>query len=584
MVERLTCHVRLAEGQSDPGAMRDALEQIARQELVTALRGLELPLDGNEETVYRLRSLRMELWVESGPGARQVMAARWSRAIAAAVTRDVLRGDPSRVMRFESPHAYLLHFLRDLVDGRAWGQWYYQEFNLLRALPDERTALELLVQRPAWIASLLTALMDSGHASRLLARWQAADLSRLWAALGYVFVLPSEGALMDGLERESSAWGAVALSGGTDEDTRARDTLLLWLSSSTRDARAYSLSRALVDLAALMRRVPEARGLLLMESEFYPLLARRIAQSDAGDVLDWLLPLNAASEGRTRLARIGAAAGRGTAGNPQEGSFSSPVGAVALLALGLVDLGLWETWIAYMPESEARRCLFALALKALGSRRAPLHLSDPALAALAGLEVPPAADARLPAEEDAGPPPWLQELPRLAARHDPPHTWRLSAATARNVEILHDETASQWLAARPASGDLFSGWAAGLTDPLPPDASSLARLEAEAEHLLGTRLGYPWLTPSLDAALAAVASLVLRRLAARLPNFQSSSPAYLAAQFLAQPARWSPGGRVSLDGGPLRVVLSMAALPERLRVPWLPQPLFFTLREPGRLL
>ena len=85
-VERLTCHVRLAEGQSDPGAMRDALEQIARQELVTALRGLELPLDGNEETVYRLRSLRMELWVESGPGARQVMAARWSRAIAAAVT------------------------------------------------------------------------------------------------------------------------------------------------------------------------------------------------------------------------------------------------------------------------------------------------------------------------------------------------------------------------------------------------------------------------------------------------------------------------------------------------------------------
>ena len=555
-VERLTCHVRVAEGQSNPGATRDALEQIARQELTAALGGLSLPLEESEETVYRLRSLRMGLWLEAAPEARQATAARWSRAIAAAVIRDVQRGDPNQVMRFDSPHDYLLHLLRDLVDGRAWGLWYYQEFSLWRALPDERAALELLVQRPAWIASLLAALMQSGHAERLLARWQAADLARLWGALGYNFVLPSEGELMDGLDRHARAWDAVSLSGGADADGRARDTLLLWLSSSTRDERAYSLARAVVDLSALKRHGSAARG-LQMESEFSSLLARRIAERGT----DGLLSVHS-----------------------QVSSFSSPVGAIALLALGLADLGLWETWIAHMPESEARRCLFAVALKALGSRRAPLRLSDPAPAALAGLETPPAADARLTVEQDTGPPPWLEELPRLAARHHPAHTWQLSAATSRDVNILRDETANQWLSARPASSDPLVGWAAGLPDPRPPDASSGAKLEAEAEHLLlGRRLGYPWLTPSLDAALAAAASLVLRRVAAWLPNFQASSPAYLATQFLAQPARWSPGGRVSLDGGPLRLVLSLAALPERLSLPWLPQPLSFMLQEPGRL-
>jgi hypothetical protein len=580
-VEKLTCHVHMAESRSDPGATRDVLEQIARQELAIALRELDLPLEGSEETVYRLRSLRMELWLETGQESRHMTAARWGRAIAAAVVRDVQRGDPNRVMRFDSSRDFLLHFLRDLVDGRAWGLWYYQEFSLLRVLPDERAALELLVQRPDWIATLLAALLESGHAGRLLARWQAADLARLWAVLGYDFALPSEAELVDGLQRQASAWDAALLSGGTDVDARARDTMLLWLSSSIQDARTFSLARAVVDLAALLRRVPETGGVLLMESELDPLLTRRILESDVRGVLDWLLPLNADQEGRTRLARIAEAAARGTAGNHQEGSFSSPVGAIALLALGLADLGLWETWTVYMPESEARRCLYVLALKALGSRRAPLHLSDPALAALAGLEAPPAADARLPVEEDTGPPPWLQELPRLAARHTPLHAWRLSAATDSDVDILRDETANQWLSVRHTSGEPLSGWNIGGPAPHPPSAASQARFDAEAEHLLGGRLAYPWLTPSLDTALAAAASLALRRLAARLPNFQSSSPAYLASQFLAQPARWSPGWRVVLDGGPLRVVLSLAVLPERLSVPWLPQPLSFALREPG---
>jgi hypothetical protein len=586
-IERLTCCVNLAAGQAYSGEVRHAVERLARQELKAAIKALDLPLETGDETVYRLRSLKVDLWVQSDTGTHAPAAGRWSRAIGAALLKALQRGDPALVARFESPQDYLLHFLRHLVDGQAWGRWYYTEFSVLRSLADEQAALELLIQRPAWIAGLLQALMESGHGERLLARWRAVDLDRLWAALGFTFLAPSAPNPPAGLAQLLPARSAAALSGGTDAEARSRDTLRLWLASTAQDAPAYSLARMLVDLGALIRRVPETGGLLLMQSKFYPALISSIEANGMRDILAWLLPLNRTQAGRARLAQTVEAAGFRLGPRIDAGSFSSPAGSIALLALGLAGLGVWETWIQHIPESEARRFLFVLALKALGFERAPLYLEDRSLAAFAGMEEPPVADARLPLEVDTGPPAWLEDLPGLAARFYPMYTWQLTAWSVQGMEVLRDRTCGGWLAARPTTGRPLAGWAVGLPAPGLPDEAVQRKLEAEAGHLLlGQRLGYPWLTPSLDAALAATTSLALRLLAARIPNFEASSPAYLAAQFLAQPARWIPGPdhwQVRLSGGPLRVALSLAEIPERLNVPWLPLALSFDLPEAGRL-
>jgi hypothetical protein len=272
------------------------------------------------------------------------------------------------------------------------------------------------------------------------------------------------------------------------------------------------------------------------------------------------------------------------------------VGSLFLLAPAIVELGLWTRWQAEVGEATARDYLFLLALKALGRERAPLYLGDPVLAAFAGLDRSPVADARLPPDPESPPRDWVLNLPEIAARWYPAHDRKLTIGAVAGIRVLRDAKAAWWLAASPCNDPDGSGLDAAWSVAIDPDLirsdqteAELAMLLSEAEHLqLGSRLGYPWLTPSLDAALSTAASLVLRRVAARLPGLGRTSPSYLARQFLAQPAelkRTAEALTVRLSGGPLAVVLRMAALPEALEVPWLSQPLRLVvaggLREPA---
>jgi hypothetical protein len=348
-----------------------------------------------------------------------------------------------------------------------------------------------------------------------------------------------------------------------------------------------------------------------MESEPYPDLLRRLTWGPTGSAVGWLPAAAATPDGRHHLrqmtelvqerldrrpARVRSRSGRddGEATTaPDSPALASPVGSVFLLAPAMAETGLWERWSEQDGEEAARRYLFVVALKALGRQRAPLHLGDRLLAALAGLEAPPVADLRRSPQDDREPAGWAGDLAGVTARWYPAHQRQLVAAAVAGVQVLRDQAAGCWLATRPeqvASTVLpLDHWPALEADTdqvrLEVSPEELDQIEAEARHLqLGQNLGYPWLTPSLDAALSTVASLVLRRTAAGLPRFDQASPAYLASQFLAQPAslRIAPDAwTVQLSGGPLAVVLRLASLPEALDVPWLPLPLRFRL--PARM-
>jgi hypothetical protein len=554
-IQRLGCQISLPAGMEQPAAALDRLTRIAERDLagVCAEALDSLPDDG--DAIYRIRRLHLALWVDLQGMSEADIARRWGRLLAGSVARTLHSGGPDAVMRFESPHHFVASFLRDLIDGQAWQRWYYDEFKLLQRLPTPQLAVQMLAARPAWLAPILHDLAATGHAERLVESWRQGEIEQLWAALGFA-ATPVLAGQADAL---TIAWRSAALSGGVDGDARARDRLRLWLHLAAHDrslaqqAALAATLHALVELAALLRSEPEMAPLLLMETEPYPALLRRIAAGPLAETAGWLAPLTASAGGRRALAQLlplvearPAARSAGATPRPQTEAaarrsgldalaLASPVGSVFLLAPGLAELDLWRRWLDEQGEDAARRYLFTVALKALGRERAPLHLGDRMLAAFAGLAEPPAADLRLPAEPDRPAGAWAGSLPAVAARWYPAH-------------------ARQWQA---------------------------ATVEAEAQHLqLGQKLGYPWLTPTLDAALSVVTSLALRRMAARLPRFDQASPAYLAHHFLAQPATlrtdqhaWT----VQLSGGPLAVVLRMASLPDSIDLPWLPLPLRLTL-------
>jgi hypothetical protein len=590
-IGRLACRFNLPAGLEAPTG--DRLTRIARREVAQVCGEALTGLPGDDEAVYRIRRLHLEFWIDLQSMSEREMARRWGILLAKAIMRAMQRGGPEQVRRFDSPRHFVSAFLRDALDGHAWGRWYYAEFLPLQRLTVAEVALQLLLSRPAWIMPVLVELEASGHAARLLERWRAGEIARLWEALDFppqpVFTEGDEG-----LKALTALVYGVALSGAPDAGSRARDRLRLWLAlaqehpAAARDPVCANLIHALVDLAALLHEEPDLAPLLLMATPLYPAMLRKVASGPLADTLGWLTSLSATDAGRVRLAHITEAVSTQRVAQPTPaedakvstddllgGALSSPVGSVFLIAPVLAELGLWERLRDELDEETARRYLFIVMLKALGRERSPLVLGDRMLAAFAGLAKPPVADARLLPEKDGPPGAWADRLPELAARWYPARDREVTIGTAHGVQVLRDATAACWLAAYPADGrrpELATG----------PDRHDLseeeqAMLAAETAHLqLGRRLGYPWLTPSLDAALSAATSLVLRRTAARLPGFGKASPAYLARQFLAQPAtlhRDPEAWTVKLSGGPLAVVLRLAALPDLLRVSWLPQPL-----------
>lgn len=635
-IDHCDCQYNIPEGIDSVAAVRDRLTRIVQRDVTQICGAIVTSLPDDDEAVYRIRHLHLELWVDLQGMSEAEIAQRWGGLLAKAVMQAMGKGSSQQVRRFDSPRQFVTAFLKDLIDGRAWSCWYYEEFRVLKRLADRAIAVQLLTPRPDWIVLILQELSTTGHTTRLLERWNQEDIEQLWTALGFLPQpkgIPPPESVVALLNDLSVLENQVPHSRSSAVVARSRDRLRLWLAFAeghptlAQNPEVASLVHALVDLAALLLTVSELAPLLLMESELYPAIMRRIATGPTGDVLGWLVPLASTDNGRRYLARLAQVVSAGISPqmlrvdsldfdeeahtdvqehqftSPREDvrtgpliltALSSPVGSVFLLMPALVESGFWECWREELGEAIARRYLFIVALKALGRERAPMLLGDRVLATFAGLSEPPVADARIPIDPDPADlnalGSWVYALPEIAARWYPEHERNLTLGMTHNIQVLRDATADCWLAACPISATESSTASEACWSELPIGDRPLHRdlteaeqeaLTAEAVHLqLGQRLGYPWLTPTLDAALSAVTSFILRRTAARLPRFHRSSPAYLARQFLAQPATLhpSPGAlTVRLSGGPLSMVLRMASLPENLVVPWLPQPLQFTL-------
>jgi hypothetical protein len=572
-IDRLACEFNIPDGLENPASVADQLERIARHEIARACADAFAPLD-DDAAVYRIRHIHLNLWIDTQAMTEADIAQRWGELLAQAITQAIRQGGAQQVMRFESPRQFVTAFLRDLLAGRAWSRWYCDEFRPLQRLPAQAVALQMCIARPDWIAPLLADLGDT-----LIERWTQADIAQLWDALN----LPVERARRASPDLLAELLALRPVSSGTTADARARDALRLWLAldrpQAARDPRYIALIHTLIDVLALLRTEPELSPLLAMRSPLYPALIRRIAASPLADVVEWLTAADP-----DLLAQMAALP-------VESAALVSPVGGVFLLLPALVEMGIWERWRADADDLTARRWLFAVALKALGHDRAPMLLGDALLAAFAGLDAPPLADARLPLEPDRPPGAWARSLPDIAARWYPTHTRDLVAGESGGLLILRDAAAGHWLEAvetaqqdfekRHDPSDAAAGhWLAvgdwgNLGATRPPTLDEQTALDTEAAYFrLGQRLGYPWLTPSLDAALSAVTSLALRRTASRLPGFARSSAIYTARQFLATPAEFDPDAlALRLNGGPLGVVLSLAGLPWTVHAPWLEGPL-----------
>ena len=139
----------------------------------------------DQNAVYRIRSLDMELWVNSGAEDHEV-APRWGAAIVKSMAHAMLYGSPDQVVRFDSRAHYLASFLQELLYNTAWNSWIFEEFHGMNDLPIGRAASHVLVEETEYLHEVLNLLHEDQKLDALLHRFRAEDIDKIWSqGLGF---------------------------------------------------------------------------------------------------------------------------------------------------------------------------------------------------------------------------------------------------------------------------------------------------------------------------------------------------------------------------------------------------------------
>ncbi len=634
-VRRLTSRYRVAAGHPDPDALRRRMDGLVRRDLPDALADALAALDGDERVVL-IERLEVDLVVDAGSDP-DALIGRWTRGILRELGLSLAGDDASGVIQFASADAYRARFLQDLLQGQAWGRWYYRRFDGLRSLPLSQALRTLLCDGEGDARAVVGRLSEAAFAE-LAGSLSEQDSGRVLLALagdaGDARRETLVSALSAVLEQPPSL-----LSG---DMTPGRCAFVLLGESIRRGPTPSGPWVAGVSLAvARLRRVFAREG-----AEAGGRRVRELADGDqvalyrkhGGDASHWL-PLSGVDA--SVLATLAGSLRRHASGAfadalPEpalRSTRSTRLGGLFLLLPLLDSLPLAEI-VGDWPDPEtsdgAGLLRLLLMMKALGQPRAGALFVDPLAREL--LDLPPSITPGLLRR-------WQGTLSnrQLEGALDHLHRWQMASGIAGAEEgvlagfkrgdgslaILIDG-AGGWLGVRTLGADLmglpgerFHGlerlplrrlWTDSSLAPLvevdgpdlqvvlrdrtdtaePPPAglaetlTRLERLPAEWRHL---SLPPAFRGPRLvDRTLTLFAQGLLRALARRLPGFAHASLPYLYTHFLAFGARYEGEGKrglVYLEPPPLQPVLGMTGLARgHYRLSWLPD-IELELRSPG---
>lgn len=347
-----------------------------------------------DQVIYRIRNLHVRLWLDETVAGDSALATTWARLLAKAITEAIQNGSATNVVRYDSEAHFLAAFLSDLLAGRAWSRWMYDEFRPLQDVPVGRAAALLLSPQPELILPVAARLQTMQVWEKLLRQMDAADLQLIWEeGLGFTepppWIAPEDlPALPVDVPLEYGGQGAFA-----------RNRLRLFVALRRQAIPPAATTAAAIShhlaLLAWFQQQSAARRLwpILAAGEIKSLAAIEQLLASGGStgslLQSWLAQVLPAAEGRTYLAQLvqnltpeAAAAEKISPAKQIATAFAG----LSLLLPAMRDLALYETVGA--------AGLYQLMLDAVGPRLRPLAWSDPAVAWLCGLQQDEAEAAR----------------------------------------------------------------------------------------------------------------------------------------------------------------------------------------------
>lgn len=176
VIDRWHNEISVASGHPDPNRVRDHLDKLTHHVPVPLERALEGYLRRHEDEVILVRSIEFTMDLDTAcdlDTAARLLAKRFTRELV-----ERIESNAPSVVRFASQAAYAAHFIDDLARGRAWGQWYYAQFDGLKLLPAGAAIRTLLVD-DAVIGRLVLAQIPTDAWPHIASTLDTADTLRI---------------------------------------------------------------------------------------------------------------------------------------------------------------------------------------------------------------------------------------------------------------------------------------------------------------------------------------------------------------------------------------------------------------------
>ena len=499
-------------------------------------------LPANDPSVWRIRRLNLNLAFADRDQSEDHLA-RWAGdQLAGAVARVIAQGEVADlVLRFASRADFLARFVADLAAGRAWGKWYYLEFEGLSALPVHLAITEALIREPETCASCLCELARSSGLEEVLQAITERDAQRIFQTCFESPTIPGAGAELNAwITRVLQLWAESPLRPVAAHEARSRDSLRLLAQVALKipdaelDANVFAAINCLLEI----RRIIAALRAPSKIVQFLDALANRkpdaalslVHQAGLEILPDALSAFSTAVDGDIHWAEqaVGVLASddsQGKAAASVGEFFVSSFAGIFLLGPSLLQARLGEIAEALTrdwekPERSAAWFRQFVLLKCLGRARAADATHDPAIRLLAGV-----SSASFPVD--------------LPERH-------------------------------LVAGDLVQQILAEAEIPL---ESAAIAIDEQTHFALADAWPEARISSELDEAGSLVARVVLRHFARRLIGFHTAGPEHLYQNFLAGIGSVQISEatlEVRLPRSPLAIVLQLSGVGNQTyALPWL---------------
>jgi len=526
-IERMRNVYRVAADDPAPDEVRFRLDKLAVDEVVHACRSrLAELLDDNDPSIWIIRSLDVDLAVDASACSSQRAGFAWGEHLALEISRTLERGQGEFVVRFPNRAAYLAQWARDMAAGRAWGKWYYADFDSLGSLSQSAAIAEGIIREPG-ARDIVLCLHKEGALEPVLATLTSYDADRLYRGLG-------------GSGNDGARWASRLLAlwnSALNTHSHIGDQIRLWAAVAYEwsDDADYAGLQYAIDQLLDLRDVLAQIGSTDLSHQFLSeviaghfkealfLLTGRQIHLDA-TLLNFI---RTASSGNADWASFTAATLAPHSTSNREELFLSEFAGVFLLTSAFHDLQIQQAVQAAASDSSesphaAAILRFLLAVRCLGADRVASAIHDRAVMEFAGM---PSAVT-------------LDEMASVLKAADTQSAHAIVEAAIK--ELYGDEVTEE--------AERHSNYfAVGNVFP---------ELELDAWD---------------ENAWSRMAAFIMRAFAGRLPGFAKSSPEYLFRNFLAGTSQLRIGRNtieVSMGQCPLSVVLRIAGAYRTLALPW----------------